>query len=327
MAGSSGVHFGPRRVPRGPDHPPPAGRATRGRTSSSACAARPTRRPTRCATASAQMLEGKRVRDLAAPRARGARRRAAAPVPADARGRLRRTRTPGARSTSAPPPSQEMAELLAHVLGFDGAVGLALRGRRRRLHRAAPAAPFTYREGKAEAMRELAAREGIDLAASYAYSDSESDLPMLRAVGHPVAVNPDASWRGSRARRAGRSCASSASAGACAWSAAALGAAAVGGRRLPARCSGCAAMSLHELTDEQREIRALARRFADEEIAPHAAAWDREHRFPREVFARARRARADGRLRARGARRRRRRLPLLRARARGARRAPTPASA
>ena len=33
---------------------------------------------------------------------------------------------------------------------------------------------------------------GIDLGASYAYSDSESDLPMLRLVGHPVAVNPDA---------------------------------------------------------------------------------------------------------------------------------------
>ena len=32
---------------------------------------------------------------------------------------------------------------------------------------------------------------GIDLAQSYAYSDSLSDLPMLRAVGHPVAVNPD----------------------------------------------------------------------------------------------------------------------------------------
>jgi butyryl-CoA dehydrogenase len=43
-------------------------------------------------------------------------------------------------------------------------------------------------------------------------------------------------------------------------------------------------MSLHELTDEQREIRDLARRFADERIAPEAAAWDREHRFPREVF-------------------------------------------
>jgi alkylation response protein AidB-like acyl-CoA dehydrogenase len=44
-------------------------------------------------------------------------------------------------------------------------------------------------------------------------------------------------------------------------------------------------MSLHELTDEQREIRDLARRFADEEIAPNAAAWDREHSFPHEVFA------------------------------------------
>jgi len=45
-------------------------------------------------------------------------------------------------------------------------------------------------------------------------------------------------------------------------------------------------MSDHELTDEQREIRALARDFAAREIAPHASAWDREHRFPHEVFAR-----------------------------------------
>jgi alkylation response protein AidB-like acyl-CoA dehydrogenase len=43
-------------------------------------------------------------------------------------------------------------------------------------------------------------------------------------------------------------------------------------------------MSDGELTDEQREIRALARRFADEEIAPHAAEWDRDHRFPLAVF-------------------------------------------
>src|SRR3954452_16719716 len=40
----------------------------------------------------------------------------------------------------------------------------------------------------------------------------------------------------------------------------------------------------HELTDEQREIRELARRFADEVVAPHAADWDREHRFPKDVF-------------------------------------------
>src|SRR6478735_7416125 len=39
------------------------------------------------------------------------------------------------------------------------------------------------------------------------------------------------------------------------------------------------------LTDEQREIQALAREVADTEIAPHAADWDREHRFPHELFA------------------------------------------
>jgi alkylation response protein AidB-like acyl-CoA dehydrogenase len=44
-------------------------------------------------------------------------------------------------------------------------------------------------------------------------------------------------------------------------------------------------VSLHELTDEQREVRELARRFAEERIAPHAARWDREHAFPAEVLA------------------------------------------
>ncbi|MFN8203028.1 MAG: acyl-CoA dehydrogenase family protein [Solirubrobacteraceae bacterium] len=43
-------------------------------------------------------------------------------------------------------------------------------------------------------------------------------------------------------------------------------------------------MSMSELTDEQREIRDLARRFADEVIAPQASQWDREHRFPLKVF-------------------------------------------
>ncbi|MCW2959103.1 MAG: acyl-CoA dehydrogenase domain protein [Solirubrobacterales bacterium] len=43
-------------------------------------------------------------------------------------------------------------------------------------------------------------------------------------------------------------------------------------------------MSHHELTDEQREIRALAKRFADTEVAPHAKAWDRDHTFPKAVF-------------------------------------------
>ena len=50
---------------------------------------------------------------------------------------------------------------------------------------------YGYGPYKAEAIRELAAREGINLAESYAYSDSVTDEPMLRVVGHPVAVNPD----------------------------------------------------------------------------------------------------------------------------------------
>jgi HAD superfamily hydrolase (TIGR01490 family) len=86
--------------------------------------------------------------------------------------------------------SQELAEVLAHVLVLDG--GLGMRSEvRDGVYTGKPAGPFTYREGKAEAIRELAAREGIDLTESYAYSDSESDLPMMRTVGHPVAVNPD----------------------------------------------------------------------------------------------------------------------------------------
>ncbi len=51
---------------------------------------------------------------------------------------------------------------------------------------------YAYAEGKAEAMRAMAEEDGLDLSASYAYSDSMTDLPMLEAVGHPVVVNPDA---------------------------------------------------------------------------------------------------------------------------------------
>jgi HAD superfamily hydrolase (TIGR01490 family) len=86
--------------------------------------------------------------------------------------------------------SQEMADLMAHVLVFDGGVGSRLEVRDGR-YTGRAAGPFNYREGKVLSLRDLAARERIDLAASFAYSDSESDLPMLRAVGHPVVVNPD----------------------------------------------------------------------------------------------------------------------------------------
>jgi HAD superfamily hydrolase (TIGR01490 family) len=94
---------------------------------------------------------------------------------------------------------QEIVDALAGELGFDGALGTICEvedgiytGRSLRvLHGVA----------KAEAMRELAAREGIDLAESTAYSDSDSDLPFLEAVGNPVVVNPDRSLRTTAAER------------------------------------------------------------------------------------------------------------------------------
>ncbi len=50
---------------------------------------------------------------------------------------------------------------------------------------------FVWSTGKLAAVRSWASRNDVDLAESYAYSDSVYDLPLLSAVGHPTAVNPD----------------------------------------------------------------------------------------------------------------------------------------
>ena len=60
---------------------------------------------------------------------------------------------------------------------------------------------YCYGEGKVEAIRALAAREGYALEHCYAYSDSVTDLPMLEAVGHPTVVNPDRALRKEAAAR------------------------------------------------------------------------------------------------------------------------------
>jgi HAD superfamily hydrolase (TIGR01490 family) len=88
--------------------------------------------------------------------------------------------------------SSELAEVLARVLALDGGIGSQFSKVRDGVFTGEPAGLFIYGAGKARAIEELAASEDIDLGASYAYSDSESDLPMLRLVGHPVVVNPDA---------------------------------------------------------------------------------------------------------------------------------------
>jgi HAD superfamily hydrolase (TIGR01490 family) len=85
----------------------------------------------------------------------------------------------------------ELADTLARVLAFDGGIGSQFSEVVDGVFTGRPTGLFIYRTEKALAIENLAREEGIDLSQSWAYSDSESDLPMLRVVGHPVAVNPD----------------------------------------------------------------------------------------------------------------------------------------
>lgn len=102
---------------------------------------------------------------------------------------------------------------LARVLGMDGGIGTRYEVDADGAFTGRFDGPFVYGRGKVEAMEEFAASHGIDLQSSFAYSDSLSDLPMLRAVGHPVVVNPDPAlaeiareegWQAMRFERLGR---------------------------------------------------------------------------------------------------------------------------
>jgi HAD superfamily hydrolase (TIGR01490 family) len=87
--------------------------------------------------------------------------------------------------------SNDVVETLAQVLGMDGGIGTRYEIDAEGEFTGHLDGPFVYGPGKVTAMEEFAAAHDIGLAESYAYSDSLSDLPMLRAVGNPVAVNPD----------------------------------------------------------------------------------------------------------------------------------------
>jgi HAD superfamily hydrolase (TIGR01490 family) len=88
---------------------------------------------------------------------------------------------------------QEIVDGIAGELGLDGAIGTVCEvvdG----VYTGRPLRP-AYGARKAEAVREVAEQDGLDLAVSTAYSDSHTDLPFLEAVGAPVAVNPDRALR------------------------------------------------------------------------------------------------------------------------------------
>ena len=102
--------------------------------------------------------------------------------------------TDEARASFAETPREGRFKFLAQALGLEGAVATTselVNGR----YTGRLVGEFCYGPGKVEAMEKLAAEYGYDLAASYAYSDSVTDLPMLEAVGHPTAVNPDRALR------------------------------------------------------------------------------------------------------------------------------------
>jgi HAD superfamily hydrolase (TIGR01490 family) len=106
---------------------------------------------------------------------------------------VRRHREQGERVYIVSATLQEIVQHIADDLGFDGAVGSTCEivdgvytGRSLRA---------AHGEGKAQAIRELAASDRLDLAECTAYSDSHTDVPFLEAVGHPVAANPDRQLR------------------------------------------------------------------------------------------------------------------------------------
>ncbi|MEI6215887.1 MAG: HAD-IB family hydrolase [Actinomycetes bacterium] len=84
----------------------------------------------------------------------------------------------------------DMANLIAKRLGFTGALGTKAEvcdGK----YTGKMIGNLLHGKEKAIAIRELAAEKNIDLSESFAYSDSHHDIPLLTAVGHPRAINPD----------------------------------------------------------------------------------------------------------------------------------------
>ncbi len=88
----------------------------------------------------------------------------------------------------------ELANIIAHRLGLTGALGTVSEVEGGRYTGRLVGEPL-HGPAKAEAVRAIAQREGLDLSRCAAYSDSFNDLPMLSAVGRPVAVNPDTELR------------------------------------------------------------------------------------------------------------------------------------
>ncbi|KUN75740.1 hydrolase [Streptomyces griseoruber] len=88
----------------------------------------------------------------------------------------------------------EIATVIARRLGLTGALGTVAESVDGVYTGKLVGEPL-HGPAKAEAVRALAAAEGLDLSRCAAYSDSHNDIPMLSLVGHPYAINPDSKLR------------------------------------------------------------------------------------------------------------------------------------
>jgi len=84
----------------------------------------------------------------------------------------------------------EIAQVIARRLGLTGALGTVAE-HRDGVYTGQLVGEMLHGPAKAEAVKALAAREGLDLTRCSAYSDSFNDLPMLELVGDPCVINPD----------------------------------------------------------------------------------------------------------------------------------------
>jgi HAD superfamily hydrolase (TIGR01490 family) len=88
----------------------------------------------------------------------------------------------------------ELASVIAQRLGLTGALGTVAETENG-VYTGRLVGDLLHGSAKAEAVRALARREGLDLLRCSGYSDSANDLPMLSLVGHAYAINPDAELR------------------------------------------------------------------------------------------------------------------------------------
>lgn len=114
---------------------------------------------------------------------------------------LRRHRAHGHRLVLLTSSSHYLAERVAAELSLDAVLCNRFEVDARGLHTGRSIGAVCFGEGKLRHAEVHAAQTGEPLGASWFYTDSYSDLPVLERVGHPVAVNPDRRLRRLAARR------------------------------------------------------------------------------------------------------------------------------